>query len=160
MHSPTVDALDLAPQLRLKAAHATKARQLLAPERDKRLQAFEAEGRSGGAIAERLGTTRNAVLKRLQVLRGLHLTFKSYIEAVRALRAAAAPRRRERQRRRREAMARLRADIAKGVPQNVAIVSALRRGTTYQAIGDVTSVSKQRVQQIAVAHGIGRRKAT
>jgi len=120
------------------------------PERDRRLQAYEAEGLSGAAIAERLGTTRNAVLARSQRLRGLHLMFKSYVEARRKHRAAAAPRIRERQRRRREAMERMRRELAKGVPRDVAIKSARKRGATLQAIADEVGVTKQRIQQIAV----------
>lgn len=123
------------------------------PERDRRLQAYEAEGLSGAAIAERLGTTRNAVLGRSQRLRGLTRTYKGYVNLLRRLRAATAPRLRERQRRRRETIARMRAEIAKGVPRNVAIKSALKRGATLQAIADEVGVTKQRVQQISVENG-------
>jgi len=117
------------------------------------LQAYEAEGLSGAAIAERLGTTRNAVLGRSQRLRGLTRTYKGYVNLLRRLRAATAPRLRERQRRRRETIARMRAEIAKGVPRNVAIKSALKRGATLQAIADEVGVTKQRVQQISVENG-------
>jgi hypothetical protein len=124
------------------------------PERDRRLQAYEAGGLTGAAIAERLGTTRNAVLGRSQRLRGLHVTYKAYVETLRKQRAANA----QQQRRRQQAVERMQAQIAKGIPQSRAIMAALRRGAMYQAIGDAIGVSKQRVQQIAAANGIARRK--
>ena len=123
------------------------------PERDRRLQAYEAEGLSGAAIAERLGTTRNAVLGRSQRLRGLTVTYKAYVKLLRRLRAATAPRLRERKRRKQESMKRMRGEIAKGIPRNVAIKSARKRGATLQAIADEIGLTKQRIQQIAVENG-------
>jgi hypothetical protein len=52
----------------------------------------------------------------------------------------------------------MRAEIAKGVPRNVAIKSALKRGATLQAIADEVGVTKQRVQQISVENGFFCRK--
>jgi hypothetical protein len=118
------------------------------PERDRRLQAYEAAGMPASAIAERLGTTRDAVLGRSQRLRGLTVTYKAYVQKQRVVRAAADARRREKQRQARAAVARLRAEIAKGIPRDVAIASAVDRGATYQAIVDEVGVSGERVRQI------------
>ena len=49
------------------------------PERDERLRCLEAEGFSAAKIAEKLGTTRGAVLGRLHRLSGAALTYPSYI---------------------------------------------------------------------------------
>ena len=130
------------------------------PERDRRLQAYEAEGLSGAAIAERLGTTRNAVLGRSQRLRGLTVTYKWYVQKQRQSRAAGETKRREKRRRERAAIEHMRTEIAKGILRDVAIASAVKRGATYQAIADRIGVTKQRVQQLAVAFGVERRKAT
>jgi len=118
------------------------------PERDRRLQAYEAEGLSGAAIAERLGTTRNAVLGRPQRLRRLTLTHKWYVQKKQEWRAAGEPKRREKQRREHAAMERMRKEIAKGVPRNLAITSARKRGATYRAIGEEIGMTRQGVQQI------------
>src|SRR5262245_29436362 len=118
------------------------------PERDRRLQAYEAQGLSAAAIAERLGTTRNAVLGRSQRLRGLTLTYEWYVEKKRQWRAAGEPQRREKQRRERAAIERMRKEIAKGVPRNLAILSARKRGATYRAIGEEIGMTRQGVAQI------------
>jgi hypothetical protein len=118
------------------------------PERDRRLEAYEAEGLSGAVIAERLGTTRNAVLGRSQRLRGLTLTYQRYLKKKREWRAAGEPQRREKQRRERAAMERMGKEIAKGVPRNFAIVSARKRGATYRAIGEEIGMTRQGIEQI------------
>ena len=118
------------------------------PERDRRLQAYEAAGVPASAIAERLGTTRDAVLGRSQRLRGLTVTYKAYVQKQRAVRAAIDARQREKRRRVRAAIARMRAEIAKGIPRDVAIVSAAERGATYKAIADEVGVTRERVRQI------------
>ena len=83
-------------------------------ERIRRLQALEAAGLSAREIAEKLGTTRKAVIGRSQRLRGLTYTFASYINKERDRRAATQTRRRERERRSRAAIARMRAEISNG----------------------------------------------
>src|SRR5947209_13006048 len=118
------------------------------PERDRRLQAHEAAGVSAATIAERLGKTRNAVLGRSQRLRGLTVTYKAYVRKKREVRVAADAKRRESQRRTSAAISRMRAEIAKGIPRDVAIASAVEKGATYQAIAHEVGMSRQRVQQI------------
>lgn len=128
-------------------------------ERDRRLQAFEAEGLTGAAIAERLGTTRSAVLGRSQRLRGLHLTYDAYKRQKQASRAAAEAKRREKERVTRAAMSRMKAEIAKGIPRNVAVMAALKAGATYQVVAEEIKVTRQRVQQLWKERG-GRARYT
>ena len=123
------------------------------PERDRRLQAFEERGLSARAIADKLGTTRNAVLGRSQRLRGLTITYPWYVEKERERRALAEPKRRERDRRARVALEMLRADLAKGAARDVAASAARRRGATYQAIANELGLTRQRVSQIAGERG-------
>jgi len=120
------------------------------PERDRQLQAYEAKGLSGAAIAERLGTTRNAVLGRSQRLRRLTLTYKWYVQKKQEWRPAGEPKRREKQRREHAAMERMRKEFAKGVPRNLAVVSARKRGATYRAIGEEIGMTRQGVHQIVL----------
>ena len=122
------------------------------PERDRRLQALEEKGLSASAIAEKLGTTRNAVLGRSQRLRGLTVTYKAYVEKQQELRAANEPQRRQRERRIQAALTRLRSDLAKGVPRDVAIVAGRKRGATCRVIANELGLTRQRVHQI-----VGRR---
>src|SRR5438105_2885929 len=118
-------------------------------ERIRRLQALEAAGLSAREIAEKLGTTRKAVIGRSQRLRGLTYTFPSYIKKERGLRAATQTRRRERERRSRAAIAGMRSEISKGIPRDIAIAAAVMRGAKSQAIADEIGISKRRVYQIA-----------
>lgn len=118
------------------------------PNRDRRLQAYEAKGVSAAVIAERLGTTRNAVLGRSQRLRGLTVTYNAYVEKGRLRRAAAESKRRDEQRLTRAAIARMRSEIVRGIPRDVAVISALKSGATYHAVADAIGVTQQRVQQI------------
>src|SRR5437660_133506 len=115
------------------------------PERVRRLQALEAAGLSARVIAEKLGTTRKAVIGRSQRMRGLTYTFASYINKERKLRAATQTRRRERERRSRAAIARMRAEISNGTPRDVAIAAAVKRGARSQAVADAMGISKGRV---------------
>ena len=103
------------------------------PQRDKRLQKLEAEGRSGKEIAERLGTTRNAVVARSARLRGI--AFPSNIRREKALRAQAAARLREKNRLNRTAVFDLRAAMTRGMKRDAAICAAVKAGATYAAIG-------------------------
>src|SRR6202040_3162135 len=68
------------------------------PERDERLRYLEAEGFSAAKIAEKLGTSRGAVLGRLHRLSGATLTYPSYIRQEKEARARAAARMKERKR--------------------------------------------------------------
>jgi biotin operon repressor len=121
------------------------------PPKDRRLQKLEAEGRSGKEIAERLGTSRNAVVARSARLRGI--TFPSNIRREKALRAQAAARLREKNRRIRTALYDMRTAMARGVDRDAAICAAVKAGATYAAIGAELGVSRQRVHQILSENG-------
>src|ERR1700736_2279944 len=68
------------------------------PERDERLRYLEAEGFSAAKIAEKLGTSRGAVLGRLHRLSGVALTYPSYTRQANETRARNAARMKERKR--------------------------------------------------------------
>jgi biotin operon repressor len=121
------------------------------PQKDKRLQKLEAEGRSGKEIAERLGTTRNAVVARSARLRGV--LFPSNIRRERELRAQAAGRLREKNRLNRSALFGMRAAMTRGLDRDAAICAAVKAGATYVAIGAELGISRQRVHQIISENG-------
>src|SRR5216684_2513672 len=102
------------------------------PARDTRLQKLEAAGLSAAQIAERLGTTRNAVLGRSARLRGV--VYRYYVQREKELRSQTAARRREMKRRSDALLLDMRAAIAKRVPRTIAIAKAVEGGATYQAI--------------------------
>jgi hypothetical protein len=116
------------------------------PARDKSLQKLEAAGLSAAQIAERLGTTRNAVLGRSARLRGV--VYRYYMRREKELRAKCASRRHERDHRSDALLSEMREAIAKRVPRNIAIAKAVEGGVTYQAIGKELGLSRQRVYQI------------
>ena len=101
-------------------------------------------------IAEKLGTTRGAVSGRSHRLRGLSLTFPSYVRAEKALRAKSAVRQKERKRKMDTVLSKLRQEIARGVARNEAIIRARKAGATLQAIGDVVGLTRERVRQISI----------
>jgi hypothetical protein len=115
-------------------------------ERDRQLQRLEAAGLSAAQIADRFGTTRNAVIGRSVRLRGL--IFPSQIQRQRTERTLQVERLRQQKERAALSLASMRRVIAKGTPRNVAIVSAVKANVTYQAIADELGLSRQRVQQI------------
>jgi hypothetical protein len=119
------------------------------PERDARLQRLEAEGLSGAKIAERLGTTRNAVIGRSSRLRGLFYTFPSYLKQKKEAQARSVAFQKERKRLREARLAKLRQDLARGVARNTAIAAAVKSGLPYQAVGDVFGLTRERIRQIA-----------
>jgi hypothetical protein len=118
------------------------------PERDERLRRFEDQGFSAAKIAERLGTTRNAVLSRSQTLRGLRRTFPYYLRRLEEERAERAPRIKQRSRAADAALSKMQEEIARGVKRDTAIVRARAGGATIQAIADVVGLTKERVRQI------------
>jgi hypothetical protein len=118
-------------------------------EKDKQLQRLEAAGFSAAQIADRLGTTRNAVIGRSVRLRGL--AFPSQRERKRRRRATRAERLREREERIADGLEQMRRTIAKGVHRDIAIKSAAKAGATYEAIGEELGLTRQRIQQI-VSH--------
>jgi hypothetical protein len=115
-------------------------------EKDKQLRKLEAAGLSAAQIADRLGTTRNAVIGRSVRLRGL--TFPSQIQRERTKRALHAAHLRQQKERAALSLASMRRLIARGTPRASAIVSAIRDQVTYQAIADELGITRQRVQQI------------
>src|ERR1019366_8255386 len=113
-------------------------------EKDKQLRRLEAAGLSAAQIADRLGTTRNAVTGRSVRLRGL--VFPSQTQRQRTERASHAARLQKE--RTAISLASMRRAIAKGTPRDTAIASAVKAHVTYQAIADELGLTRQRVQQI------------
>src|ERR1700724_3843078 len=91
-------------------------------EKDKQLQRLEAAGLSAAQIADRIGTTRNAVIGRSVRLRGL--IFPSQIQRQRTERASRAARLHQQKERTAASLASMRRVIAKGTPRDTAILSA------------------------------------
>jgi hypothetical protein len=119
-------------------------------EKDERLLRLQAKGLSARQIADRLGTTRSAVIGRSARLRGV--VFPS--ELRRPKRATTRPRKANP--RADAALAALRRAIAKGLDRDKAIVSAVRARATYQAVGHELGLSRQRIHRI-VAPVLGYR---
>ena len=119
------------------------------PDRDQKLRRLEGEGLSAAKIAEKLGTTRGAVLGRLHRLSGAALTYPSYIRQEKEARARAAARMKERKRAESTVIPRMQQEIARGVDRNRAITKARKAGATLKSIGDVLGISKEWVRQIA-----------
>ena len=119
------------------------------PDRDQKLRRLEGEGLSAAKIAEKLGTTRGAVLGRLHRLSGAALTYPSYIRQEKEARARAAARMKERKRAESTVIPRMQQEIARGVDRNRAITKAQKAGATLKSIGDVLGISKEWVRQIA-----------
>ena len=115
-------------------------------EKDRQLRRLEAAGLSAAQIADRIGTTRNAVIGRSARLRGL--VFPSQLRRQRTEQALRAARLRQKKERMAGPLAAMRRAIARGTPRDVAIVSAVKAQVTYQAIADELGLSRQRVQQI------------
>jgi hypothetical protein len=114
------------------------------------LRYLEAEGFSAAKIAEKLGTSRGAVLGRLHRLSGATLTYPSYIRQEKEARARAAARTKERTRVESTVIRRLQQEIARGVGRDRAIARARKAGATLRAIGDAVGISKEWVRQIAM----------
>jgi hypothetical protein len=115
-------------------------------EKDKQLQRLEAAGLSAAQIADRIGTTRNAVIGRSVRLRGL--IFPSQLRRQRSEQAARAARLRRERERTAVGLAAMRRAIARGAPRDAAIVLAVKARVVYQAIADELGLTRQRVQQI------------
>ena len=115
-------------------------------EKDKHLRRLEAAGLSAAQIADRLGTTRGAVIGRSVRLRGL--VFPLQLKRQRTERTLQAERLHQQRERTATSLASMRRVITRGTPRDVAIVSAARAHVTYQAIADELGLTKQRVQQI------------
>jgi len=115
--------------------------------RDTRLQQLQRRGLSAAEIAEKLGTTRNAVLGRSARLRGI--VFRSVRLRQQATRAAAASRRVERKREIAKVLRAMKTELAAGKSRGAVIRRAIKAGATYQAIADALRLSKQRCHQLA-----------
>jgi len=120
------------------------------PERDERLRRLEADGLSAAKIAQRLGTTRDAVLGRLHRLSGAALGYPSYLREAEKARARNAARLKKRNRVNEAALSKLQREIARGMDRDQAIAKARKAGATLRAIGDAVGISKERVRQISV----------
>jgi hypothetical protein len=115
-------------------------------EKDRQLRRLEAAGLSAAQIADRIGTTRNAVIGRSVRLRGL--IFPSQLQRQRSERALHAARLRQQKERTAVSLASMRRAIARGTPRDVAIVLAVKAHVIYRAIADELGLSRQRVHQI------------
>ena len=120
------------------------------PERDERLRRLEADGLSAAKIAQRLGTTRDAVLGRLHRLSGAALGYPSYLREAEKARERNAARLKKRKRVNEAALSKLQREIARGIDRDQAIAKARKTGATLRAIGDAVGISKERVRQISV----------
>ncbi len=120
------------------------------PKRDEQLRRLRDDGLSAAKIAEKLGTTRSAVIGRLHRLTGALYTFPSYIRQAKEARARSAVRIKERARLQRAAIARMQQEVARGVERDQAIARARQGGATLRAIGDVFGITRERVRQIVV----------
>jgi hypothetical protein len=85
------------------------------PKRDEQLRQLEGDGLSAAKTAERLGTTRSAVIGRLHRLSGAALTYPSYITQEKEARARSAGRMKERDRVHRTAITKMQQEIARGL---------------------------------------------
>jgi transposase-like protein len=117
-------------------------------EMDKRLLKLEGSGYPVVEIAERLGTTAGNVHQRAYLLRRVAAQSGPTTEEI--VRAKAARRRKELERREKEALAEMRAALARGVPRDTAIAQANKSGARFKAIGQQFGVSRQRVHQIVL----------
>ena len=117
-------------------------------EMDRRLLRLEGSGFPVMEIAERLGTTAGNVNQRAYLLRRVAAQSGPTTDEI--VRAKAARRRKELHRQEKEALAQMRAALARGVARDVAIAKASKNGANFKAIADQFGVSRQRVHQIVL----------
>jgi hypothetical protein len=117
-------------------------------ERDEKLRRLEGEGLSAAEIAQKLGTTRDAVLGRLHRLSGVALTYPSYIRLVKETRARSAARMKQRERLTNTVIPKMKQEIARGMDRDGAIAKARKAGVTLKAIGDALGLTRERIRQI------------
>ena len=117
-------------------------------ERDEKLRRLEGEGLSAAKIAEKLGTTRDAVIGRLHRLSGVSLTYPSYIQQEKEACARSAARVKQRERVANTVIPKMKQEIARRVDRDEAIAKARKAGATLKAIGDALGLSRERVRQI------------
>ena len=121
------------------------------PSRDKRLLALQKAGRSAAEIAEKLGTSRSAVIGRSVRLRGI--VYKSSIKSWKKANAKRAAEARERAHERagtqREAMREMAKSVKKGVPREKAMAQAFKAGAYWWQIGEYFGISQQAAYEAA-----------
>jgi hypothetical protein len=121
------------------------------PSRDKRLLAHQKAGRSAAEIAEKLGTSRSAVIGRSVRLRGI--VYKSSIRSwkrANAKRSAAAGKRAAlRAEEQRKAMREMARAIKSGMPREKAMAKAFQAGAYWWQIGDYFGISQQAAYEAA-----------
>ena len=121
------------------------------PSRDNRLLALQKAGRSAAEIAEKLGTSRSAVIGRSVRLRGI--VYKSSIRSwkkANAKRAAEArDRALERAETQRKAMREMAKAVKKGMPREKAMAQAFKAGAYWWQIGEYFGISQQAAYEAA-----------
>ena len=121
------------------------------PSRDKRLLALQKAGRSAAEIAEKLGTSRSAVIGRSVRLRGI--VYKSSIRSWKKANAKRAAEARERAHERaetqHEAMREMAKAVKKGMPREKAMAQAFKAGAYWWQIGEYFGISQQAAYEAA-----------
>jgi len=117
-------------------------------ERDEKLRRLEGEGLSAAKIAQKLGTTRDAVLGRLHRLSGVALTYPSYIRLVKETRARSAARMKQTERLTKTVIPEMKQEIVRGMDRDGAIAKARKAGVTLKVIGDALGLTRERIRQI------------
>jgi hypothetical protein len=110
------------------------------PSRDKRLKAYLAAGLSAAQAADKLGTTRNAVIGRSMRLRGI--VYQSSVDSWKRANAKRRKGPRKPEKMRRKAMREMVTNLARGMPRNEAIARAAA-GAVWREIGAYFGITRQ-----------------
>jgi len=113
---------------------------------DAKLLKIRREGLSFAEVAERMGLSRNTVLGRAQRLAGRK--FPSQVARSEARRRVNEARARQVAAKEKASSSKLKKDLARGVPRDVAVRKALNLGATPKLVAAIIGVSSQRVCQI------------
>ena len=121
------------------------------PSRDKRLLTLQKAGRSAAEIAEKLGTSRSAVIGRSVRLRGIvyQTDIESWTRANAKRLEDARERKKIRVRAQREALRDMKAAVARGVPREKAMARAFQAGAYWWQIGEYFGISQQAAYEAA-----------
>src|SRR5262245_15952768 len=106
--------------------------------RDQRLVAYQAQGLSARQIAEKLGTSRSAVIGRSIRLRGI--VYQSNIDSWKRANAKRKKGPRKPEAMRRRAIAQMAKDLRRGMPRGEAMLRA-SAGALWRDIGDFLGIS-------------------
>ena len=121
------------------------------PSRDKRLLALQKKGHSAAEIAEKLGTSRSAVIGRSVRLRGI--VYKSSIRSWKKANAKRAAEARDRAQVRaeeqRKAMREMVRAVKGGMPREKAMARAFKAGAYWWQIGEHFGISQQAAYEAA-----------